>query len=237
MLEMQEAIEQEREEQRLRQEVGVANRRRVFANSLSANVSLGTVEELQQRIDLARTKFAEYQTLVTRTLQVTDLKNGLELFTKSSEDSASCNLHLSMLVTRLLASQVDLLTWNTNSCLCQLATLLGWLHSAERRRCDVERTFPTLPESFGSEEGLQNFRKVCCSVNLKDWTNIFSDPILGDEARKGIPSLLAKESIEYSAVLGRPAFEYQRAQELCQLESYLFHMTTKSARWHQENEM
>ena len=120
--------------------------RQAFANVLSESrvpISLGTADELEQRIDRARAVYGEYEALVTEARQTTSLRNALL-------DIASVqSFHLNLLVIGVLANQVALLTWNANSKLCELALLLGHL-APEERSVDVEWTFSSLKERFNA---------------------------------------------------------------------------------------
>ena len=190
--------------------------RQAFANVLSESrvpISLGTADELEQRIDRARAVYGEYEALVTEARQTTSLRNALL-------DIASVqSFHLNLLVIGVLANQVALLTWNANSKLFELALLLGHL-APEERSVDVEWTFSSLKERFnafktmllrdrigGAEQPVpQKARQVYRnstawqnSLKLEDWRQIFQKPAsfqatVGPKSVLGDPASAAEEA-------------------------------------------
>lgn len=126
-------------------EEGVARRRRLIANSLSASLSMATAEELQERIDQALSKVQEHKSLVSEINQLTLLKNAVN----DLDMCMSAQAHLSSSVTSVLANQVAALTWNANHTLCSLAILLGRLDPAERS-FEVDWKFSSLKERLKS---------------------------------------------------------------------------------------
>jgi hypothetical protein len=182
--------------------------RQAFANVLSESrvpISLGTADELEQRIDRARGVYREYEALVTKTRQATALRNALQEMAPVDQD-----FDLRVQVIGVLANQVAFLTWNANSKLCELALLLGHL-APEERSVDVEWTFSSLkerwehPEAASVAEKREGKATWQDSLKLEDWKNIFDHTSAAEEARLVLPWLLAQQRLEYASVLGRKA--------------------------------
>ena len=168
-------------------------------------ISLGTADELEQRIDRARGVYREYEALVTKTRQATALRNALQEMAPVDQD-----FDLRVQVIGVLANQVAFLTWNANSKLCELALLLGHL-APEERSVDVEWTFSSLkerwehPEAASVAEKREGKATWQDSLKLEDWKNIFDHTSAAEEARLVLPWLLAQQRLEYASVLGRKA--------------------------------
>ena len=213
----------------------VAVIKQAFSNVLSESrvpISLGTADELEQRIDRARGVYGEYEALDTETRQATALRDALQEMVPVDQD-----FDLRAQAIGVLANQVAFLTWNANSKLCELALLLGHL-APEERSVDVEWTFSSLKER--REHSVLTRRFSCSlsrmaawvaeegegkatwqgSLKLEDWKKIFQTPAISkapvgpesvidddtsaaEEARLVLPWLLAQHRLEYASVLGR----------------------------------
>ena len=195
------------ERQQQLQEERAGQRRRLIAAALSPSLSMDTVQEVGQRIDLVGTRLEEHEALVVEISRLTSLKNAIDEMDKRND---MCAAWTRGAVMDMLAKQLAGLSWNANHTLCKLAILLGRLDAAEAS-FDVDWTFVPLKARLQDTTTMtwsgpiHHLQHVFSSVKIQDWQRIFLDADVGAEAEMVLSRIVTQQRLEYAAVLGRRA--------------------------------
>lgn len=195
----QDALLRLREESRIRtqrlQDEAVVRQRRAISRYLvsESTQSLGTPEELQQRLDSVRAALTNYRELGEQLVKVATLKNDVLVGTVELESFSR------KMVIEVLANAEMELRWNVNSKLCNLAGLLGLLAPADM--CPpVERLFPSLKERLVKTEVDEDVKAILCDLKIGDWLRLVNDTDLSARADCVLASVVMQQRVEYAAV-------------------------------------